>query len=88
MRIGTILVAVAMTGITLPALAQRDNLEINKPLTECLEAADKKYNDTWEALCRQSGKAVRCTEFVGTAKDREFSQLRVSEMTVCIQLHK
>ena len=87
MKIGAILIAVVMTGISLPALGQPDNFD-NRALADCLRAADQKYKDTWEALCRQSQKAAGCNEFVGTAKDREFSQLRVSEMTVCIQIYK
>jgi hypothetical protein len=87
MRIATILTTVVMTGICWPAFGQPDNFD-NKALVDCLRAADQKYNDTWEALCRQSGKATRCNDFVGTAKDREFSQLRVAEMTLCVQLYK
>ena len=76
MKFGTILITVVVAGISLPALGQPDNFD-NKPLADCLRAADQKYTDTWEALCRQSAKTANCNEFVGTAKDREFSQLRV-----------
>jgi hypothetical protein len=45
MRIGTALIAAAIAGVSLPALGQTNN--DNKALADCVQAADRKYKDTW-----------------------------------------
>jgi hypothetical protein len=85
MKIGTVLITTAMAAVSQPALGQTDNS--NRALVECLRAADQKYKDTWEALCAQIGKVGRCPDFVGSPRDREFSQLRIEEMTLCSKLY-
>jgi hypothetical protein len=87
MRIGTILIAAAMGGACLPALGQTNNTN-NKALADCVQAADQKYKNTWEALCSQSGKAGHCVDFIGSPRDKEFSQLRIEEMTLCSKLYR
>jgi hypothetical protein len=85
MKIGTVLIAVAIAGVSLPALGQtNDN---SRALADCLQAADQKYKDTWKSLCAQSGSVGYCNEFVGSPRDKEFSQLRVEEMTLCSKLY-
>jgi len=59
----------------------------NTALAACVRAADQKYKDTWDTLCTCSGKGLRCDEFVGSPRDREFSQLRIEEMTLCSKLY-
>jgi hypothetical protein len=83
MRIATALFAALVVGGPLPALGQVNN----KALADCVQAADQKYKDTWEALCTQMKKVGHCMEFIGSPRDREFSQLRVEEMTLCSQLY-
>ena len=85
MRIGTVLIAAAMAGVSLPALGQTDNN--NRALADCVRAADQKYKDTWEALCTKLGKVGHCIEFIGSPRDKEFSQLRIEEMTLCSKLY-
>jgi len=60
----------------------------NNALAACVQAADQKYKDTWDALCGQMGKPRRCADFLGSPRDREFSQLRVEEMTLCSKLYR
>ena len=85
MKIGTVLIATAMAGVSLPALGQTNNS--NQPLTDCVRAADQKYKDTWAALCAKVGKVGYCTDFIGSPRDKEFSQLRIDEMTLCSKLY-
>ena len=98
MRIGTVLIAAAIAGVSLPALGQTstgmfDDLIPKKPdnnnraLADCVQAADQKYKDTWQALCTQTGRAGHCIEFIGSPRDKEFSQLRIEEMTLCSKLY-
>jgi hypothetical protein len=63
MKIGTVLIAAIMAGVSLPALGQ-----------------NTQYKDTWASLCARMGKVGYCPEFMGTPRDREFSQLRIEEM--------
>lgn len=60
----------------------------NTALATCVQAADQKYKDTWDALCGQMGKVRHCVEFMGSPRDREFSQLRLEEMTLCSKLYR
>jgi hypothetical protein len=46
-----------------------------------------KYKETWEAPCAKSRKTGYCVEFIGSPRDREFSQLRIDEMTLCSKLY-
>ena len=71
--------------LTAPALAQTS--ENNRALAACVQAADQKYKDTWEALCTKLGKVGHCIEFIGSPRDKEFSQLRIEEMTLCSKLY-
>jgi hypothetical protein len=90
MKIGTVLIAI-MAGMSLPALGQANNQNdnSNRALADCVRAADQKYKDTWASLCfRQTGKAGYCDEFIGSPRDREFSQLRIEEMTLCSKLYR
>jgi hypothetical protein len=80
-RIGVVLIA-----SVLPALAQTNNTN-NPALDKCLQAADQKYTDTWEALCERAGTKGRCVDFIGSPRDKEFSQLRVEEQTLCLKLY-
>ena len=84
MIIGTVLIAAAIAGVSPPALGQTNNT--NRALADCVQAADRKYKDTWEALCVQTGR-VDCNEFIGSPRDKEFSQLRIEEMTLCSKLY-
>jgi hypothetical protein len=87
MRTGTILIAVAIAGVSLPTLGQTNNNNDNRALADCVRAADQKYKDTWEALCTKLGKVGHCIEFIGSPRDKEFSQLRIEEMTLCSKLY-
>jgi hypothetical protein len=90
MKIGTGLIAAIMAGVY-PALGQANNQtdNSNRALADCVRAADQKYKDTWASLCfRQTGKAGYCSEFIGSPRDREFSQLRIDEMTLCSKLYR
>jgi hypothetical protein len=71
--------------LTAPALAQTS--ENNRALAACVQAADQKYKDTWDALCANTGRVAHCREFIGSPKDKEFSQLRIEEMTLCGKLY-
>jgi hypothetical protein len=82
-----VLIAAAIAAVSLPALGQNNNNN-NPALAVCLQAADQKYKDTWEALCRKDGKLGRCIEFIGSPRDKEFSQLRIEEMTLCSKLYR
>jgi hypothetical protein len=85
MKIGTVLIAVALAGVSLPASGQtNDN---SRALADCLQAADQKYKDTWRTLCAEDGKVGYCPQFVGSPRDKEFSQLRIEEMTLCSKLY-
>jgi hypothetical protein len=84
MRIEVALIATAIAVVSLPALGQTNN---NQTLAQCVQAADQKYKDTWEALCFKSGQSGHCIEFVGSPRDKEFSQLRIEEMTLCSKLY-
>jgi hypothetical protein len=85
MRIETVLIAVAIAAVSLPALGQtNDN---NRALTDCVQTADQKYKDTWKALCAQDGKVGHCLDFMGSPRDKEFYQLRIEEMTLCSKLY-
>jgi hypothetical protein len=84
MKIGPFLIAAAIAGVSVPALGQTDS---SRALADCVQAADQKYKDTWEALCTQIGKVGRCIEFIGSPRDKEFSQLRIEEMTLCSKLY-
>jgi len=77
----------AMTGVSLPALGQSGSNTNNAALAECVRAADQKYKDTWDTLCARTGKGSRCVEFAGSPVDRQFSQLRIEEMTLCSKLY-
>jgi len=85
----TVLVAAALAGLSLPAVGQtKDQTNNGNPaLADCLRAADQKYKDTWAALCAQAGRGRHCTEFIGSPRDKEFSQLRIDEMTLCSKLY-
>ena len=89
MNIGTVLIAAAMAGVSLPALGQtnNENDNSNRALADCVRAADQKYKNTWASLCQQTGTAGYCTQFIGSPRDREFSQLRIEEMTLCGKLY-
>lgn len=92
MKIRTLLMVVAIAGVSLPALGQTND---NQALADCVQAADQKYKDTWEAICtklRKEGLSPishdrYCFEFTGSPRDREFSQLRIEEMTLCAKLY-
>jgi hypothetical protein len=71
--------------MSLPALGQPNNN--NQALADCVRAADQKYKDTWEAICIKVGKEGYCIEFIGSPRDKEFSQLRIEEMTLCSKLY-
>ena len=90
MKIGTVLIAAIMAGVSLPALGQTNNQtdNSNRALADCVRAADQKYKDTWETLCAKTGKAGFCNDFIGSPRDREFSQLRIEEMTLCSKLYR
>jgi hypothetical protein len=90
MKIGTVLIAAAMVGVSLPVLGQSNNQTDNSngALSDCVRAADQKYKNTWASLCAQDGKVGYCNDFVGSPKDREFSQLRIEEMTLCSKLYR
>jgi hypothetical protein len=81
MRLSALLLLLLAT----PALAQTN--ENNRALATCVQAADQKYKDTWEALCVQTGRVPHCREFIGSPKDKDFSQLRIEEMTLCSKLY-
>ena len=76
-------VAIAV-GVSLPALGQTND---KGALIDCVQAADQKYKDTWDTLCARTGKGSRCVEFAGSPVDRQFSQLRIEEMTLCSKLY-
>jgi hypothetical protein len=80
---------VAIAGVSLPTLSQtnNNNNNDNRALADCVGAADQKYKDTWEALCTQMGKVGHCIEFIGSPRDKEFSQLRIEEITLCSKLY-
>ena len=84
MKIETILVAAAIAGVPLPALGQAND----KALADCVQAADQKYKETWDALCVKGGKGEQCIEFIGSPRDKEFSQLRIEEKTLCSKLYR
>jgi hypothetical protein len=86
MRIGTVLIAAAIAGVSLPALGQTNN-DNNRALADCVRAADQKYQDTWQSLCIRTGRVGHCAEFIGSPRDQEFSQLRIQEMTLCSKLY-
>jgi hypothetical protein len=86
MKIGAVLIAAAIAGVAPPALSQTTT-ENNRALADCVQAADQKYKDTWQALCTKSGKAGHCIDFIGSPRDKEFSQLRIEEMTLCSKLY-
>jgi hypothetical protein len=91
MKIGTVLIAAIMAVMSLPALGQTTNQtnNSNQALADCVRAADQKYKDTWASLCgKQMGKVGYCDEFIGSPRDREFSQLRIEEMTLCSKLYR
>lgn len=87
---GIVLVALtaAIAGMS-PTLGQTttNKNDNNRPLADCLKAADQKYANTWKALCEQSGEVGHCNKFVGSPRDKEFSQLRIDEMTLCSKLY-
>jgi hypothetical protein len=96
MKIRTVLIVIAIAGVSLPALSQTNN---NQALADCVQAADQKYKDTWEAICAKLARDPLfqqqhpgcckgyCTEFIGSPRDKEFSQLRIEEMTLCGKLY-
>jgi len=101
MKIRTVLIVIATAGASLPTLGQT-NKNNNQALADCVQAADQKYKDTWEAVCaglaREAAAGLSlfqrpgcckgyCTEFIGSPRDREFSQLRIEEMTLCSRLY-
>jgi hypothetical protein len=100
MKVGTVLIAAAIAGVSLPALGQTND---NK-LTDCVRAADQKYKDVWKTVCAKMCAEMRtpdwCSDFVGSPPtpglcsgfrgvpvDKEFSQLRIEEMTLCAKLY-
>jgi hypothetical protein len=85
-RIGTVLIAATIAGGSLPALGQPNNGN-NLALDNCLRAADQKYQGTWQVLCEKSGSKGHCVDFVGSPRDKEFSQLRIEEQTLCLKLY-
>ena len=85
MRIRKLLIAVAIVGLSQPAFGQTKN---NNALADCVQAANQKYKETWGALCSKSGKSDHCIEFIGSPRDKEFSQLRIEEMTLCSKLYR
>jgi len=89
MKIGTVLIAAIMAGVYLPALGQTNNQtdNTNRALADCVWAADQKYKNTWASLCAQMGKTGYCNDFIGSPRDREFSQLRIEEMALCPKLY-
>jgi hypothetical protein len=74
--------------VSLPALSRTNNQIDNGALADCVRSADQKYENTWATLCAQDGKAGYCNEFIGSPRDREFSQLRIEEMTLCSKLFR
>jgi len=85
MRIGTVLIAIAIAAVSVPALGQTN---VNsRALADCVQAADQKYKDAWKALCAQDGKVGHCLDFMGSPQDKEFYQLRIEEMTTCSKLY-
>jgi hypothetical protein len=87
-RIDTAFVAAVIALVSPPALAQANVNDKNRALTDCVEAANQKYKDTWDSLCLRIGKNERCIEFVGSPRDKEFSELRIEELTLCSKLYK
>jgi hypothetical protein len=95
MRTGTVLIAAAILGTSLPASGQVNSTNSsnsnginNRALADCVQAAEQKYKDTWETLCERTGRVGHCIEFVGSPRDKEFSQLRIEEMTLCSKLYR
>ena len=85
MKCETVLIAVAIGAVSLPALGQTN---VNsRALADCVQAADQKYKDTWKALCAEDGKVGHCLDFMGSPQDKEFYQLRIEEMTTCSKLY-
>lgn len=87
-----LIAALGISPWTVPAMSQSNN---NQALADCVQAANQKYKDTWEAICtkvRKEGLSPvsnerYCVEFTGSPRDKEFSQLRVEEMTLCAKLY-
>jgi len=80
-----------MVGVSSPALTQTTDNNNKRAWADCLQAADQKYadqkyKDTWKALCEKTGRFGHCIEFVGSPRDKEFSQLRLDEMGLCSKL--
>ncbi len=86
MKVGTVLLT-ATLAMPFPAMSQTD-VTNNKSLTDCVKAADDKYKATWSTLCSQAGKVGYCTDFVGSPKDLQFSQLRNDEKSLCARLYR
>jgi hypothetical protein len=82
-----LITALLVAATSAAALAQT-NSSSNNALAACLQSADQKYKDTWDALCTHTGKARRCIDFLGSPRDREFSQLRLEEMSLCSKLYR
>jgi hypothetical protein len=82
----------AIVALLSPAVLAQTNTTTsnanNNALATCVQAADQKYNDTWDALCNRVGKQAHCIDFVGSPKDKEFPQLRLEEMTLCSKLYR
>ena len=86
MKIGIVLIAAIMAGVCLPALGQTNNQTNNSNRALYGQQTRK---DTWASLCgRQTGKVDYCDEFIGSPRDKEFSQLRIEEMTLCSKLYR
>jgi hypothetical protein len=89
----TRILLLALSLWTSPAIGQSGNN--NQALADCVQAANQKYKDTWEAICaklRKEGLSPisrdrYCVDFTGSPRDREFSQLRIEEMTLCAKLY-
>ena len=82
----TRIMLLALSLWTAPAMGQSGNN--NQALADCVQAADQKYKDTWEAICAKLTKTGACLlfqnmgyciEFIGSPRDKEFSQLRIEE---------
>ena len=80
-------IATAIAGASVPGLGQTNHTN-EEALAACVQAADQKYKDTWEAVCARLGNESRCFEFMGSPRDKAFSQLRIDEMTLCAKLYR
>ena len=57
-------------------------------LATCLSQAEVDYDQKWNGLCEQEGRPLYCSEFVGSPKDVQFSQIKNQQKTLCVTLYK